>query len=112
MVCPQIEIMSKFPKAAQPRFSPISRPFWVRVGVRVRVRARARRWVGTTPVPLSDQEVLFARKREQSTIPTIRAANLLGELTFVSYRLVSKHYSTPLLCCTDVLKSTAGRREQ
>ena len=52
----------------------------VRVRVRVRVGVRARGWVGSTPVPLSDQEVLSARKREQPTAPTIRAANLLGEL--------------------------------
>ena len=48
------------PKAAQPRFSPISGPFWVRVGVGIRVRAgvraRVRGWVESTPVPLSDQD--------------------------------------------------------
>ena len=48
----------------------------------VRVRARVKGWVGSTPpVPLSDQDVLSARKREQPTAPKIRAANLLGELT-------------------------------
>ena len=61
----------------QPRLSPISGPFWVRVGVRVRVgvgvRVRARGWVGSTPVPLSDQGVLSARKREQPTAPKILA---------------------------------------
>ena len=47
----------------------------------VRVRARVKGWVGSTPpVPLSDQDVLSARKREQPTAPKIRAANLLGEL--------------------------------
>ena len=44
---PQIEIIIKFPKAAQPHFSPISSPFWVQVGVRVRVRVRERGWVGS-----------------------------------------------------------------
>ena len=71
----------------QKRCSRVSRPFLVRFGSGlgsglglVRVRVRARGWVGSTPVPLSDQEVLFARKREQATAPKIRAANLLGEL--------------------------------
>ena len=77
---PQIGIINKFPKAAQPRFSPISGPFWVRVGVRVRVGARVRGWVGSAPVPLFDQEVLSARKRAQPTAPKIPPANLLGEL--------------------------------
>ena len=45
------------------------------VGVRVRIRA----WVGS-PVPLSDQEVLSARKRKQAAAPQIRAAKFLGEL--------------------------------
>ena len=66
-------IIIKFPTAAQPRFSP-------GLGVRVRIRVRAKGWVGSTPVPLSDQEVLSARKREQPTAPKIRATNLLGEL--------------------------------
>ena len=59
----------------------ISGPFRVRVGVRVSVRG----WVGSTPVPLSDQEVLSARKGEQPTAPNIRAATLLGELSAGSY---------------------------
>ena len=52
------------------------------VGVRVRVRVgvRERGWVGSMPVPRSDQKVLSARKREQPTAPKIRAANLVGEL--------------------------------
>ena len=79
---PQIGIINNFPKAAQPLFSPIPGPFWVRVGVRVRVRVRvrARGWVGSTRIPSSDQELLSARKRKQPTAPKIRAANLLGEL--------------------------------
>ena len=46
----------------------------------VRVRFSVREWVGSTPAPRSDQEVLSARKREQPTAPKIRPANLLGEL--------------------------------
>ena len=48
--------------------------------VRVRVRARLWGWVGSTLVPLSDQEVLSARICEQPTAPKTRAANLIGEL--------------------------------
>ena len=67
---PQIGIRKKKnPKAAKPRFWPISGPFWVRVGVRDRVRGRGRvrGWVGSTAVSRSGQEVLSARKREQRT---------------------------------------------
>ena len=44
---PQIEIVKKNPKAAEPPFSPVSCLFGVRVGVRVRVwlRVRVRGWV-------------------------------------------------------------------
>ena len=83
---PQIKKINTFPKAAQPRFSPISGQLWVRAGgrdrVRVRVRAkvRARGWVWSTPGRLSDHEVIPAGKRERATAPKIRAANLLGEL--------------------------------
>ena len=64
-------------------------PVLVRVGVRDRVRVTG--WVGsTTPVPLSDQEVLSARKREQPTAPKIRAVNLLGELPFRSTAVVNR----------------------
>ena len=59
----------KNPTAAQPRFSPVSGPFWVWVGARV--TARVRGWVGSTPVPRSDQEELSARKRKQPTGPKI-----------------------------------------
>ena len=89
---PQIGITNTFPKAAQPRCSPISGAFWVRVGVRVRVKVRvrvtfrARGWVSSTPVPLSDQEALSACKREQPTAPKIRAANLLSELCVGAFR--------------------------
>ena len=38
-------------KAAKARFSPVSRSFWVRVGVRVEDRVTGRGWVGSTPVP-------------------------------------------------------------
>ena len=71
---------------AQPRFSPTSGPFWIRVGVRDKVRfggqiwARVRGWVGSMSVPLSDQEVLSARNSEQPTAPKVRAANMFGEL--------------------------------
>lgn len=34
-------------KAVQAHLSPISCPFWIRVGARV----KARGWVGATPVP-------------------------------------------------------------
>ena len=71
----------------------MSGPFWARVGVRVRARARVRGWVGSTPVPLSDHEVLSARKREQPTAPKIRAANLLGELERYPLRLESDKWS-------------------
>ena len=55
---PHIGTRNKFPKAAQPRFSPISGPFWVRVGVRarvsvrvrVRVRTSVRGWVGSNGI--------------------------------------------------------------
>ena len=47
---------------------------------------RARGWVGSTPVPISHQVVLPARKREQPTAPKIRAANFLGELSLVGLR--------------------------
>ena len=42
----------KYRQAAQSRFSPVSGPFWVRVGVRVRVRVtvRVRGWFMPTPV--------------------------------------------------------------
>ena len=69
----QIGIINKFPKAAQPGYSPISRPFWVRIGVRVRVRVRARArdrgWVGSTPVPRSDQEVLSGSQKRTAHRP-------------------------------------------
>ena len=64
-------LVNNFPKAAQSRFSPISGPFWVRVGVRVRVRARVRvrGWVGSTPVPLSDPRKCFLHANANSPPP-------------------------------------------
>ena len=60
-------------KLAQPRFSPISGPFWVRVGIRVRVRVgvgvRARGWVGSTPVPLPATSKCFRLTNANSPPP-------------------------------------------
>ena len=76
MVGPQIGIIKKYRKAAQPRFSPVPRWFWSGLGLGLRFR----RGVGSTPVPRSHQEMLTARKREKPTAPKIRATRSLGEL--------------------------------
>ena len=98
--CAYHGIIDTFPKAAQPRFSPTHGLFRVRVGVRVRG------WVGPTPVPLSDQEVLSAGKREQPTTPKTRAANLVDELkkapkpkTAKEHREDVNRESDPKSCC-------------
>ena len=88
---PQIGIINKFPKAAQPRFSPISGSFFFLgsgfvfiffgsgLGLGLGLGLRLGCGLGLRLL-LSDQDVLSARKREQPTTRTIRAANLLGEL--------------------------------
>lgn len=48
---PQIRNNKNKKKTAQPRFSPVFGPFWVRLEIRVRVRVGIGGWVGSTLVP-------------------------------------------------------------
>ena len=76
--------MKRYRKAAQPRFSPVSGPFWVRIGVRGRVRVRDRGWVGFALVTRSHKEVLPRSQTRTAyhTAPNIRATRSLRELHF------------------------------
>ena len=76
--------MNKFPKAAQPRFSPISGPFWVRVGVRVRVRVRAGiglgGGLGLHPYIYPTPGSAFCSQTRTAHRPREPGGQLLGEL--------------------------------
>ena len=60
---PQIGIINNFPTTVQPHFSPIAFLARFGSGLGSGLGLGLRRWVGSTPVPLSAQEVLSACKR-------------------------------------------------